>query len=309
MISFPVAGGSWKVEACSWDGSSQNQAGYKALIECLGSLMLPTRRLLLVFLFGALALGAIGTYATVIEPNNLRLTEITLSFADLPVAADGLLVAHISDLHMNRVGPRERRILRILEKNPPDIVAITGDQISNIDDKDACLELLGHLHARLGIWAVQGNWEHYTGWVGKRSREDLTAVNVTLLINEAEELKEAGIWIAGTDDPSLEKDSLTQTLEGTAGFVVLLAHSPAIMKRASGGVDLILAGHTHGGQVRFPLIGAPWGTRVGGGYNYGLYEENETVMYVTRGVGMAHLPIRFLCPPEMAYITLRREVS
>lgn len=268
-----------------------------------------TRRLLLLFLLGALALVAIVTYATAIEPNRLRLTEINLSFANLPVEADGLLIAHISDLHMNRVGPRERRILRILEENPPDIVAITGDQISNIDHKDACLELLGDLHARLGIWAVQGNWEHYTGWIGEGSREDLKAVNVTLLINEAEELKETGIWIAGTDDPSLEKDSLTQTLEGTKGFVVLLAHSPAIMKRVSGAVDLVLAGHTHGGQVRLPLIGAPWGTRIGGGYDYGLYEENETVMYVTRGVGMAHLPIRFLCPPEMVYITLQREVS
>jgi len=194
-----------------------------------------------------------------------------------------------------------------LDEDPPDIIAITGDQISDRSDSATCLGFMSDLHARIGIWAVQGNWEHYVNWTGQTLRENLAEVNVTLLLNQAQRLEEPGIWIAGTDDPSLERDRLSQTLEGTEGFVVLLAHSPAIMKRASGGVDLILAGHTHGGQVRLPLLGAPWGTRIGGGYNYGIYEENDTIMYVTSGVGMAHLPIRFLCPPEIAYITLRRE--
>jgi hypothetical protein len=208
---------------------------------------------------------------------------------------------------MHRVGSRERKILRILEEKPADILAITGDQISDRGDSAVCLEFMNDLHARLGVWAVQGNWEHYAGWIGEELRQDMAGVNVTLLINEAQRLDEPGIWIAGTDDPSLDRDRLPRTLNGTEGFVLLLAHSPAVMKRASGTVDLVLAGHTHGGQVRLPLIGAPWGTRIGGGYNDGLYEENETMMYVSRGVGMAHLPIRFLCPPEIAYITLRRE--
>ncbi len=267
------------------------------------------KRLFPIILPAVVALVSVGLYAFVVEPNSLRLREITLHFADLPPEADGLVIAHISDLHMHRVGLRERKILRMLDEDPPDIVAITGDQISDRSDSATCLEFMSDLHAKIGIWAVQGNWEHYVGWTGEALRDDLAEVNVTLLLNEAKRVEELGIWIAGTDDPSLERDRLSQTLDGTEGFVVLLAHSPVIMKKVSGGVDLILAGHTHGGQVRLPLLGAPWGSRIGGGYNYGIYEENETVMYVTRGVGMAHLPIRFLCPPEIAYITLRREGS
>lgn len=287
---------------------SGSQACYKPPKACTRSLMISRRRLPLILLIAAaLAIGTVGIYATLIEPRSLRLREITLYFDNLPQEADGLVIAHISDLHMHRVGPRERKILRILEENPADILAITGDQISDRGDSAVCLEFMNDLHARIGVWAVQGNWEHYAHWTGEELRQDMRGVNVTLLINEAQRLGEGGIWIAGTDDPSLEMDRLAETLAGTKGeFILLLAHSPAIMKKASGSVDLILAGHTHGGQVRLPLVGAPWGRRIGGGYNYGIYEQNGTVMYVTRGVGMAHLPIRFLCPPEIAYVTLRR---
>lgn len=255
-----------------------------------------------------LAVG-MGIYALIFEPNNLQVLNLTVAFRDLPAHADGLVIAHVSDLHLHHIRARERKVLTIIRGNPPDIIALTGDMISRSRDKDECIEFLAGLKAHIGIWAVQGNWEHYTGWVGGDLRKDLAHVGIRLLINDAESVQLGGdkVWIAGTDDPSLGLDRLDQSLSRIEdGFAILLAHSPEIMNRAPSSVRLILSGHTHGGQVRIPLLGAPWAKRMGGGYLSGLYKRNQTVLYVTNGVGMTQIPIRFLCPPDITYITLRR---
>ena len=270
--------------------------------------MRPIGRGFRIILASLLIMSPIALYVLVLEPNNLRVINITLYFPDLPEDAEGLTIVHISDLHLHRIGHREKAVLRIIEENTPDIIALTGDFISRRRDKDECIEFLAKLEARLGLWAVQGNWEHYTQWRGDELRKDLQDLGITLLINEAEAVQVGNdtIWIAGTDDPSLGRDRIPESLDGTkGGFVILLAHSPDVMNRAPDTVRLILSGHTHGGQVRIPLIGAPWAKRMGGGYLSGIYRRNDTVLYVSNGVGMAHLPIRFLCPPDIVYITLR----
>lgn len=263
----------------------------------------------MAILIVGLALISLAGYAFVVEPNAVRVTRMTLHFPDLPPEADGLVIAHLSDLHLHRVGERERKLLRIVDANPADIIAITGDLVTRIRHTQECLEFLGNLDARLGVWAVQGNWEHYTGWTGERLRGDLAEAGTRLLLNEAEPLLfgNATIWLAGTDDPSLHADRIPQALNGTEnGWVMLLAHSPEALKRAPPNVRLMLSGHTHGGQIRLPLLGAPWARSMGGGYESGLYQRDDTSLYVTNGLGMTILPARFLCPPEVVYITLVR---
>ncbi len=255
-----------------------------------------------------LSLAGIATYALVFEPNNVRARNITLYFADLPKDLDGLVIAHISDLHLHRIGYRERRALRLIEEKSPDLVCLTGDFVSRSGDMGECLRFLAELKAPLGVWAVQGNWDHHTGWSGDRLRERFNQVNIGLLINQAEPITvhEAKLWIAGSDDPSFELDRIPQALEGTGdGFTILLIHSPEAMAKVPETVSLVLSGHTHGGQVRLPLIGAPWARSRGGGYVLGLYRVNNTYLYVTSGLGTTVAPVRFLCPPEVAFITLR----
>lgn len=271
--------------------------------------MRPTRRVGGVIGFIALAILGIALYAFLLEPNAVRTRNLTLYFPDLPASADGLRIAHISDLHSRRMGARERAVLRIINGSPPDLIVITGDLVSDQRYRNVSLAFLSKLKARLGVWAVQGNWEHYTGWTGDLLRGDLGKLGIRLLINEAErlEVNGSGIWIAGTDDPYLGADRVPDTLNATNGeFTIFLAHSPEILNRLPKGVELVLSGHTHGGQVRLPFIGAPWARGMAGGYVSGLYRREGTVLYVTNGVGMTVVPARFLCPPEVAYITLRR---
>lgn len=271
--------------------------------------MRPARRVGAVIGLLALAIVGIALYAFLLEPSSVRTKNITLFFPDLPPSADGLCVAHISDLHLQRIGARERAVLKVINRDHPDVIALTGDLVSDQQFRNRCLTFLSQLTARLGVWAVQGNWEHHTGWAGDVLRVDLDELGIRLLINEAEPLDLNGskIWIAGTDDPYLGADRVSDTLNGTNGsFIVLLAHSPEILNRLPKGVQLVLSGHTHGGQVRLPFIGAPWARGMGGGYVSGLYRREGTVLYVTNGVGMTVVPARFLCHPEVAYITLRR---
>jgi len=247
-------------------------------------------------------------YLFILEPNNLRITNMTLCFEDLPADADGLTIAHITDLHLNRIGRRERRVLAALSSRSPDIIAITGDMVSRIKHAEECLDYMSQFEAVIGIWAVQGNWEHYAGWTGDALRRDLSEIGISLLIDEGQavDVGDSSIWIAGTDDPSLGKDDVRRALEGSGeSFIMLLGHSPDVMNRAPGKVRLILSGHTHGGQVKIPFIGAPWAKRMGGGFLSGLYTRNQTVLYVSNGVGMSHIPARFICRPEIEFFTLR----
>ncbi len=269
------------------------------------------RRPLWILIMGILFLAVI-TYSMVLEPNNLKVNRFDLYFEDLPPEMDGLTIAHVSDLHLHRVGHRENEVLSILQEESPDLIAITGDMVDRAEDKEQCMEYLGNFQAGIGIWAVQGNWEHHVGWVRSSLRRDLADEGIDLLVDEGEFIpgSEGQIWICGTDDPSLGKDNIGRSLEGCGdSFVILLGHSPDVMNRAPGKVRLILAGHTHGGQVRIPFIGAPWAKRMGGGFLSGIYESNETVMYVSKGVGMTTLPIRFLCRPDIALIRLKKKTS
>lgn len=255
------------------------------------------RPLLVVLLIGFALLGFYGGW---IEPNRIEVTRYEVR---APVAAP-IKIAHLSDLHTRGLGRRERRLLAILEAEKPDLIVVTGDTLAGWSGGYAkCREVYEKLHAPLGVWFVRGNWENWKPLRHERAFYD--AAGVHLLAN-ANASVAPNVWLVGLDDPYTGTARLDVALQGvpTDAFKIALFHSPAFFDRAAGRVNLCLVGHTHGGQVRIPFIRPFWLPSGCGRFLEGWYEERGSQMYVSRGLGMSILPVRFLCRPEVSFITL-----
>ena len=272
---------------------------------------------------GAGMFGALG-YAAAIEPYALRAVHWEMRAPRLPRAFDGYTVCQISDLHMSRMGRRESALRRLMPTLPPvDLAVLTGDLIHTPRGLTPFLELAGAFAARDGLYAIFGNSEHKNGVRPHAFADALAAHNITPLLNRHVILTRGGerIALAGVDDPVNDKDDLVAALRGIPDdlFTLLLMHSPdGIAGAVARGVDVVLSGHTHGGQIRLPFYGALFthtllGRRMSDGYYAGRrlrrfigIRPGRTQLYVTRGLGVSGLALRFLAPPELTVITLRR---
>jgi predicted MPP superfamily phosphohydrolase len=246
-----------------------------------------------------------------VEPYWLDVTRYSVAAGlEAPVK-----IAHLADLHARGLGRRERALLTVLEREAPALIVLTGDQlvaggwgsppIGAADDHshERAAELLSRLRAPLGVWAVRGNWDN---WRGQRDdREYYGSLGITLLVNEAREVR-PGLWVAGVDDELSGAPDVAGAERGIPedAFVVGLFHSPAAFGRVAGRWPLALAGHTHGGQVRLPFLPPLWLPGGSGDYVAGWYQEAGSQLYVSRGVGTSIAPVRFLCRPEVALVTL-----
>ncbi len=261
---------------------------------------------------GAMGIGG-AAWVTRIEPFALETTVTAIPLPHLPPAFDGLTIAHISDLHFGDFMTRERiaAVVEGVNALQPDVIAVTGDFVSIIlDDTPALItETLAALHAREAIVAVLGNHDHWTDApvVAQAVRES----GARLLLNEHMTLQRDGaaLYFAGVDDIWEQQHDLDAALFGipTNAPIVLLAHEPDFADEVTvtGKVSLQLSGHSHGGQVRLPFIGAPQLPWLGEKYDMGLYDVDGMALYVTRGVGMVRPHVRFNCRPEIAHITLK----
>ena len=255
-------------------------------------------------------------YAWIVEPNWIEVTSHEASFKSLPGEFNGLVVAHLSDLHIRKYGARERRVVARLAESKPSVIVLTGDLTLEGSDPASIrqfLTALRDLKAAFGIWAVLGNHDHwYPLAFGKDEvRTFYNDAGVSLLVNEGGRLGRGldTLSLIGVDDPFSGYANLGESLRGMqrTPFAVLLTHSPEIFMRADlVKFDLVLAGHTHGGQVRLPGIGAPWLPAGSESFESGWFYGQYARMYVTRGIGTSVLPVRFFCRPEIALITLRR---
>ncbi len=255
-------------------------------------------------------------YAWIIEPNWIEVTRHEVWFKTLPEEFNGLVMAHVSDLHMRGYGARERRALELLAQAKPDVIAVTGDFTLEGSDPAALRQFLEDLSKQkpaFGIWAVLGNHDHWHPPAANDGavRKFFSDTGVALLVNEWGRIGKGldTLTLVGVDDPFTGVDNLGVALRGTqrTPFAILLAHSPEIFMKADlTKFDLVLTGHTHGGQVRLPGLGALWLPAGSEGYDSGWFYGQYAQMYVTRGVGTSILPIRFLCRPEIALITLKR---
>jgi hypothetical protein len=255
-------------------------------------------------------------YAWVIEPNWIEITRHDVWFKNLPEEFNGLVVAHLSDLHMRGYGARERRVLTRLAEIRPGLIAITGDFTLEGSDSTTIRRFLDDLRTlkpAFGVWAVLGNHDHWypPATSDEAVRNFFSDAGVALLVNEWGRIGRGldTLSLVGVDDPFSGLDNLGVALRGTqrTPFAVLLTHSPQIFMKADLiKFDLVLAGHTHGGQVRLPGIGALWLPAGSEDYESGWFYGQHAQMHVTRGVGTSILPFRFLCRPEIALITLKR---
>jgi predicted MPP superfamily phosphohydrolase len=263
----------------------------------------------------AVAVGALAAYAFLVEPRWLEVTRTRVAIAGLPEPLEGLRIALLTDLHAGRGSSLRvaERACRLAMRERPHLIALTGDLAADrAPDFEHVMRALRCLEAPLGIHAVPGNHDYTVGidkWRGAvHSRDrirDLTNASVTLRIGGAR------LCVAGVDDQSCGDPSLGALPPPRERDVtILLAHDPdqaERSRRSHDDVDLILSGHTHGGQVRLPLVGSLVNPARRELYEDGLRRRPWTQVYVSRGVGTVHLPVRFLCRPEVAILVLARD--
>jgi len=228
----------------------------------------------------------------------------------LPKALDGFRIVQLSDVHHGPFSDRSQieRAVETANRLQPDIIALTGDYISKERHFAApCAEMLGRLEARHGVYAVLGNHDH---WTDAALITDLfRAEGMKVLINEGMRFQkgDSAFWLAGVDDTMVGLEDLPLALAGARRdeMKLLLAHNPIILRRAArASVDLVLSGHTHGGQVALRSERSASG-RPRRRLLKGLGRQGNTQIYVNRGLGTVVLPIRYGCPPEVSLLELR----
>lgn len=266
------------------------------------------------------ALTAAVFYATWVEPFRLGVTHETY-ITDKWQSDQPLRLLHIGDIHMERITPRERHLNRLVAELKPDIIVFSGDYVnlSNTHDPEAeqaIREIISQWTAPLGVYCISG-----TPLVEPLDRvraftRDLD--NLRLLVNEWATVETPGgpLHILGLSvthdmdrDRALLADAMRDAPQG--GLSLLLMHPPDIAPETNdAGIDLYMCGHTHGGQMRLPLIGAVFSSsHLGNQFIMGRYELGTTTLYTSRGVGLEGLGApraRFLCPPEIILWTIRR---
>lgn len=278
------------------------------------------RRFLGLMLGGTLGggLAAVGgyTYVSRIEPRWLRVERVRVPIAGLPEALEGFTIALISDLHLypyTRLEEIEAAV-EVANALRPDLVVLGGDYVLEtahaIDD---LAPALARLDARHGIAACVGNHDLWTDV--DRVVAGLEREGIDVLRNASRTVVHEGarLTLAGLDDGWSGRPDLDLALDGVAPgtTVVLLNHEPDLADRYAhdGRVALQLSGHTHGGQVRLPGLGAPVLPKYGAKYVAGLYRTGELWVYATRGVGVIGPPVRFGCRPEVTHLTLTRSLA
>lgn len=267
----------------------------------------------------ALSIGAAGaTSVTVLHGAllgryDLEVTEVPVTIPGLAPSLEGVTIAQITDLHAGIfTGLAELdRVVDRVNRLRADVVVITGDVIDNnpghIPDAMRCL---GRLRARLGVYAILGNHDLYTG--SERVRRGLAAVGIPCLVDRSVTIhtgdpRRGAITLAGVNDvmargaDGLDGPDLVRALarRDREAPVILLAHNPVFFEEAAGLVALQLSGHTHGGQVN---LGGVAGALLP--YVAGRYERSGSTLYVSRGIGITGAPVRLAAAPEITRLTL-----
>jgi len=249
----------------------------------------------------------------------------------LPPAFDGLKVGQITDIHAGPLVPSQliKKGVDLILTERPDLIVLTGDFVSGATKMlstsyggfkqrhfDYCMEKLGRLKAPLGVFSVLGNHDFWSGpKVTAKIVRGLENIGVRVLRNEAVPLERDGrsLYVLGVDDYWEHSFSLTKALRGIPSDTcrILLSHNPDVNESIDSlrkPIDLIISGHTHGGQIVLPFAGAlympsPFGQK----YRAGLISDGPRQTYVSRGLGLFFVPVRINCPPDVTVLTLHQE--
>lgn len=291
-----------------------------------------TRRRFLA-LGGVALLGACGLlvglpfYATQVEPEWLEVHTVDVFLPEFSPLHEGLTLVQLTDLHL---GPDVaasylQRVVEQVNAQSPDLIVLTGDFVSqSASYSRAAAEILADLRAPYGVFAVLGN---HDVWVGADEvAAQLTEVGITVLRNDRVQLFPRGdpLWLVGIEDAgaldcdaaglepgpwSEQQAAVTRLLADIppAEARILLVHTPDFVALLPPGrLDLVLSGHTHGGQVRLPLVGAPIVPSCEGQKYAGGWVPGSPPVYVSRGIGLIAPAVRFNCRPELPVLRLRR---
>jgi uncharacterized protein len=292
-------------------------ANFPAPRICLPFLSTTRRR----FLFSAAAAGAlaVGCDSLLLEPNRPQVVRQTFSLRRWPQRLDGFTIALISDFHYDPIfstHPIHKAIPMVMGLNP-DLIALTGDFVSvpnfGDDAKGAlaavpCAEILRQLQAPCGVWAILGNHDYHTD--AEYVTHALQSRGIPVLANHSIPIERNGgrFWLAGVNDALSHTADLPGALQTVAPneAVILLAHEPDFADQASQyPIDLQLSGHSHGGQVRLPLLPPLYLPEMGKKYVMGTYQVGPLPLYTNAGLGTVGVPLRLNCPPEITLLTMR----
>ena len=262
-----------------------------------------------------------GGYGSVIAPARLKVRAYTVPIEGLPVELDGLRVVQVSDTHYGPFVSREyiESVVDQANRLGPDLVALTGDYVHFTPRSvEPGIELLGALRGRLGTVAVFGNHEHWEG--ADRCREVFDRIQIPVIDNarlfltaeglSANPVSEGALCIAGVGDLWEGEVSFEKAFAGVDANVprLVLSHNPEAVRLmgVDERADLLLGGHTHGGQVAIPFIGGLVHSGISPQMLGGMSYIGRCAVIVSRGVGVAGVPLRLGVPPEIGSITLRR---
>ena len=272
------------------------------------------RRLVLAWIAVAFAVLA---YGMLWEPRRLVEPAYALAPVRWPSSCDGLRVDHISDVHTGSPGnglDNLDRVVARLAASDADAVVMTGDYVilsvlgGTYIDAATIAPRLRPLTARKPVFAVLGNHDWWKG--GPAIRAALQAAGVTMLEDEARRvrLRRCDLWFVGIGDLWTARHDVHKAFAGVRDDapVIAITHNPALFPRIPSRAALVLAGHTHGGQISLPGIGQPaqWG-KPENRYIRGAYVENGRLLFVSPGIGTSILPLRVGVPPEISRLTLR----
>ena len=264
-------------------------------------------------LLAALSLDAAETPARARRPTKDPIvTDVDIWLRRLPSGHDGLSIIHLTDIHHGLYTPLEdvQRAVHIANQLKPDLVALTGDYVTLSPAYiGPVARALGKLRSRLGVFAVLGNHDFQVD--AEAVTKALRSHQIHVLRNSHRPLRNSSgtLWLIGVDDLWWSSDDLPLALESVPSedARILLCHNPrGIRKAALHGIDLVLSGHTHGGQVRLPGVNFLYRSKLGRRFVEGWNRLGETQIYVNRGIGKVVVPVRVSCPPEIARIVLHR---
>lgn len=268
-----------------------------------------------------LSVAGLGLYAGEVSRHELEIVHRTITLDRLPDSFKGFRIIQVSDFHYRPYTEAFfiRHVVREVNKLPCDMVVLTGDFTTGVPLQKKqgvqwaheCAEMLSYLTCQQR-YAVLGNHDCIVG--AAAVKDALQMHGIPVLENNAIALERNGerIWLAGLADALHSVHPVTDlnttipdAVRIDKELVILLAHEPDVAQEAAKrNVDLMLSGHTHGGQVRFPLVPPMFLPVMGKKYIEGHYRIGPTQLYVNRGIGAVNLPFRFNCPPEITVITL-----
>lgn len=244
-------------------------------------------------------------WSTLVEPNLLVVKKYDIKNADLK----GLKIVFVADFHTKTNQEEQlKKVIKKINAQNPDLILSAGDFVNGHNSQstlpiEKIAKNLATLKSKYGIYTVLGNHDWWQD--GEKITKELEKNNIKVLANSNSKIKWGAktIYIAGVEGLYTRTPDIKKALNSINSPVILLTHSPDVFPKVPQTVDLTLAGHTHGGQIRFPFFGAlvvP--SNFGEKYAQGLIKENNKIMIVTKGVGTSIFPIRFNCFPEIVLI-------